>query len=353
MGRYRALSLLTALTLLTTLTGCSGSRQETQLVVFGTIISLQAEGLEQAQFDATVADLNQRFRQMHTDWHAWQPGLLERINQALASGHSHPVPHDLRQLLVRSQVLSKRSAGLFNPAAGNLFRAWGFHTSDYPVTAPAPAQEVIDAWLKQGVSMDDLSFDTNRISSRNRSVRLDLGGVAKGAAVAAAVAALKRAGGRRALVDAGGDLAAYSEGKAWRIAVRDPLTPDQPLGIVSVRNAEAVFTSGNYARYRADNPRRGHVIDPRDGQPIEHTLSATVLASDPVLADAAATALLVAGPKQWREVAVKMGVESALIVTEHGCVELTTAMRRRITLAARAPCQRDRAVPATHNLSND
>ncbi len=58
--------------------------------------------------------------------------------------------------------------------------------------------------------------------------------------------------------------------------------------MVDVRNA-AVATSGRYER-------GDHVVDPVTGQPARAADSATVVGPDPGLADAAASAVLVAGP---------------------------------------------------------
>ena len=56
-------------------------------------------------------------------------------------------------------------------------------------------------------------------------------------------------------------------------------------------------TSGNYRNYYyAGNERRSHTIDPRTGYPVQHSLlSATVVSSSCMRADALATACMVLG----------------------------------------------------------
>ena len=59
-------------------------------------------------------------------------------------------------------------------------------------------------------------------------------------------------------------------------------------------------TSGNYLQYYfVDGERRSHTIDPRSGYPVHHSLlSATVVASSGMRADALATACMVLGEQE-------------------------------------------------------
>ena len=76
--------------------------------------------------------------------------------------------------------------------------------------------------------------------------------------------------------------------------------------------------------------RYQHVLDPRTGYPVQHTAAATVVHDDALLADAAATALLVGGPAEFEEVCRILGLEVALIVTMTGDLRLTHAMEKRL-----------------------
>jgi thiamine biosynthesis lipoprotein len=72
-----------------------------------------------------------------------------------------------------------------------------------------------------------------------------------------------------------------------------------------------------------------HILDPRTGYPVTHTQAVTVVAADGTLADAASTALFVAGPKEWRHIAQALGVAAALRIDASGEIEMTAAMRDR------------------------
>jgi thiamine biosynthesis lipoprotein len=61
----------------------------------------------------------------------------------------------------------------------------------------------------------------------------------------------------------------------------------------------AVATSGDYARFfRLGGQRYSHIIDPRDGWPVDHSPSVTVVAETAMKADALATAASVMEPKE-------------------------------------------------------
>jgi thiamine biosynthesis lipoprotein len=57
-----------------------------------------------------------------------------------------------------------------------------------------------------------------------------------------------------------------------------------------------------------------------------------VIADDGLLADAAATALIVAGPAEWAEVARTMDLAEVLVVDAKGRVFQTPAMAERVAL---------------------
>jgi len=91
-----------------------------------------------------------------------------------------------------------------------------------------------------------------------------------------------------------------------------------------------VFTSGDYERYYMYKGKRyHHIIDPRTGYPAEGSQSVTVITKDSGLADAAATALFVAGPDHWYELAKKLGLKQVLLVDSEGKIHVSPQMLER------------------------
>jgi thiamine biosynthesis lipoprotein len=92
-----------------------------------------------------------------------------------------------------------------------------------------------------------------------------------------------------------------------------------------------VVTSGIYERVRMlDGRPCGHVFDPARGEPASALASVTVAHPDAALADAASTALLVAGPVAWQALAQRMGVDQVLVLDGQGRRQTTPAMARRL-----------------------
>jgi len=335
-----AASLLAALLL----AGCQRTPavREYTFLAFGTLVELKVAGADPALAERARALAGRRLEEWHHEWNAWHDSPLTRLNEALARGETVPVPPSLTGLLPRAAALSKRSDGLFNPAIGGLIGLWGFHSDD-PPQGPPPDDEAIRRLLESAPSMDDLDFAGGRVSSSNPALALDLGGFAKGVAVERLTAQLAGMGLDDLLLNAGGDLKVLgSHGdRPWRVGIRDPRGKGV-LASVEPRSGEAVFTSGDYERYFTWRGRRyHHLIDPRTGHPARGAVSVTVIANDAGLADAAATALFIAGPGQWPPIAARLGVDRVMLVRDDGRVEMTAAMAGRVRF------QKEPAPPVT------
>lgn len=307
------------------------------LFVFGTEVEVLLRSVDENTADLAIARLQAAYQAMHRDWHAWEDGELTRLNQAISARQPHPVRADLAALVRESQRLEQLSGGRFNPAIGRLVALWGFHTSDWPVTGPPPAAADVEKVAALQPSTLDLDIEDGLLTSRNPAVQLDFGAIAKGLAVDRGCAILADAGVGSALISAGGDLRVCGArtGRPWRVGIRRPGSgwPGEVIGGVEVEADEAVFTSGVDQRYREDDGERWpHIIDPRTGWPVQDISGVTVIAENGVLADAAATALVVAGPGEWAQVARDMGVDAVLVVDEHGRMQATPAMQGRLML---------------------
>mgnify|MGYP000864329482 CR=1 FL=1 len=317
------------------LTACQrNEEQSAELFVFGTIVELKLFGTPSDEASSAFSEIQKMFQGMHRDWHAWEPGRLTHINEAFEQGLSATADADIVEMIKRSQDIEVATGGRFNPAIGKLIRLWGFHTSDYPIVGPAPTQEQIDAILALEPSSRDIHIDGLELSSDNPAVSLDFGGIAKGHAVDLTIERLRGMGITNAIVNAGGDLRAIgSHGdRPWRVAVRKPGGGN--IGYLEVQGDEAIFTSGNYERFRQDQTERyPHILDPANGWPAKDIASVTVIANEGLLADVAATALVVAGLEDWPKVAHALALNQVAVVDEHGTVYLTPEMEKRITFS--------------------
>jgi thiamine biosynthesis lipoprotein len=302
-----------------------------QFFAFGTLIELTFYGIDPALAAQASNRLEQGFLARHEDWHAWEPGTLTATNQALATGKPFNGAAHVLPLLVEANRLSRLSNGLFNPTVGKLIDLWGFHENERAI-GTLPATQAIDTLLEQAPSADDVTIEGTRISNRNPAVQYDLGAFAKGYAIDIAIEELRSSGIHNAIVSAGGDLRTIgSHGdRPWRIGIRHPRQTGI-LASIELEGDASVFTSGDYERFfEVDGKRYHHIIDPRTGYPADATTSVTVIHTDAATADAAATALFVAGPGQWVDIARHMPIQYVLLIDTDGIIHLNPAMQARI-----------------------
>jgi thiamine biosynthesis lipoprotein len=302
-----------------------------QLFAFGTLIDITTQGVDAAQSRTAIQAVDALYQQQHRNWHAWQRGALDDLNRAIAAGKPWQTEPSIVQLIRMGQTFERLSDGLFNPAIGELLALWGFQ-QDAP-EGPPPSPQQINAWLSHKPSSLQLAIDGNTVRSSNPHVQLDFGGFAKGYSVGKAVELLENRGIHNLIVNAGGDLCLRGNrggNKPWRIGIRHPRR-DGALATLQLQGAACVFTSGDYERHFTFKGKRyHHILDPRNGYPATGTHSVTVIADDPALADAAATALFVAGAEHWQSVAVSMGVREVLRIDDQEVAWITPRLAQRI-----------------------
>lgn len=216
------------------------------------------------------------------------------------------VSQDVFRVVARAIAISRDTDGAFDPTVAPLVALW----RDARTTGRLPARAAIDA-ARARTGWRRVELDAARSSIRlpDPGMRIDLGGIAKGDILQAALTTLRDAGSGAALVEAGGDIVAGDAppGQAgWRIAV--PETTSEvvlPVGtqndlrgrFVYIANA-ALATSGPAAQFvQIDGVRYSHVVDPRTGWALTTSVTAHVIAADGATADALATAATVAGAR--------------------------------------------------------
>jgi FAD:protein FMN transferase len=319
------------------------------LLVFGTEAQIELRSADMVAARAALTRSAAELNRLHRDWHPWEPGALTHFNDALAGGAAVAIPEVLQLPLARGRELAVASDGLFNPAIGRLVDLWGFHTHDYPVHTPPPAADVLLAWREDVPTLAQLELlDDGRVRSLHPQLQLDFTAMAEGFAASLVAEHLLQAGVAHAMIAIGGDVLVLGDAgrRPWQVGVRDPFDEGALLAGIALHDGEALFSSGSYARYR-ESPLGGrwpHVIDARSGLPARGVAAVSVLHRDPVLADAAATALMVAGPTRLAEVAERLGVRCVLLLTEDDTLLATTAMHARLRLL-REPTRRAPPLP--------
>lgn len=298
---------------------------------FGTRVDVMISDHDIYKVDSALKELAAGFETMNHNWHPWKPGQIGDVNNAIRRGGSAEIDGHLAYMISEITGLYLASAGTYNPAIGNIVSAWGFHGERKEDWVP-PSHELIDSILATNPSPLDLHVADNRVFSNNAAVKLDLSGYARGYALSLGVRVLQAAGVEHAVIKAGGDIIAMGHryDTPWRIGIKHPQGKGN-IALLETLGTEAVFTSGNMERFNEHQGKRyHHIIDPRTGNPTQSIASATVINPNAALADAAATALVVAGKDDWRDIARAMGIEYAMIIDERGAVQATSAMKERL-----------------------
>jgi FAD:protein FMN transferase len=313
----------------------SGCRDETPVVTarftaFDTQIDVSIVGVSRIDAERAARLLEEDFAFMDRAWHAWDPGPLGRVNQLLPTGEAFVAPPSIIPLVRLSQTLYEQSGGLFNPAIGHLNHLWGFHSDDVKGRRPPEARE-IRRLVAANPGIDDVQIDGLMLRGTNPAVDLDFSAITKGYGVDLAVGHLRELGVRHAMVSAGATVRVIGErsGQPWRITVRRP-SGSGVLAVLLLRGDESIATVADYERNFVFEGRTYHQpLDPRTGYPAAGARSVTVIHGDAATAEGAATALFVAGPEGWFDVARHIGVRYVLMVDGTGTVIMDPAMAKR------------------------
>ena len=240
-------------------------------------------------------------------------------------------------LILAATHYGQLSEGRFNAGIGQLTELWQFHDISNLQTT-LPDSDRLASRVQAKPSLTSLTWRGKVLSGQNNELMIDLGGIAKGAILQDCERLLRAAGVGNAIVNIGGDLLVMGDvgGRAARIGIRSPLQEAAVAGL-DVASGEAVFTSGTYERFvEIDGKRYAHILDPATGLPVQHTVSVTVVHTDPLRADAAATALLVGGAAEFDTLVAALQLEFALLIDASGDTRLTPAMEQRLHWIERA-----------------
>lgn len=338
INRRTLITSLASLWVTPYLTACSPATQKytAQIPVFGTLVDIVLYAQTPQQANQAIQAVEQTFYNFHREWHAWEKGgIISKINHAIASQTPITVADSVKDFIQDSQQLCLQSNRLFDPGIGKLIALWGFHSESWQ--GPPPSDSAIQNWLKQRPSILDIHFQGNQLIANNPDVQLDFGGNAKGLALDIALRSLQQQNIHHALVSIGGDMKSLGlkpNNHSWQVAIQNPKAPEKVITSFPLKANESAVTSGTYQRYFSwQDTNYSHLINPNTGWPVEKTksfVSVTVVHNNATLADAAATALLIAGPSQWQKIAQKMGVEIALAIDAQNKISSLAGIESRM-----------------------
>lgn len=212
---------------------------------------------------------------------------------ARSGGDPVPVSDDLFAVLARAEELARLSDGAFDVTVGPYVRLWRAARR----TGRMPAADALaEAAARVGWRHVVLDAAAQTVRLAVPGMQLDLGGIAKGYAIDAALAVLRAHGVDRAYVALGGDVVvgAPPPGEAgWALQVAYADTAHRHVVLAHA----AISSSGDTEQFvEIDGRRYSHVVDPHTGLGLTSRVAATVVAPCATCSDGLATLLTTLGP---------------------------------------------------------
>ncbi len=296
--------------------------QRNEGTVFGTIYHIIYESEEDLhinikaelkKFDNSLSMFNKQ-------------SILSRVNQ---NDSTVMLDEWTEYVITKGIEISENTGGAFDMTVAPLVNAWGFGFKKSDSVTP----ELIDS-LRSFIGYKNFTIEYHKVNKADERTQLDASAIAKGYACDIIAQFLASKGIENYMVEIGGEVTAKGKNTndvCWRIGINKPIEDNSTNTgeieeVVQLCDA-GMATSGNYRNfYYKDGKKVAHTIDPRTGYPVEHSLlSATVIASNCLEADAYATAFMVLGLEESLKLAQANTNIAAFFIYDSGDGKTATA----------------------------
>lgn len=268
------------------------------LTAMGTEVELaaRATGADRGRLEAALDAAVRWLRQAERILSRFQPASeLSRLNAA--AGRPCRVSPLLAAVLDAALDSARETGGLYDPTVLPCLLAAGYRTGLPPASrrgsvagGEAPA-DWRPCWAQ--VALDRQA----RFVTLPPGAALDFGGIAKGWAADAIVAAWP--GDAPLVVNVGGDVRVHvpaGDDAGWPVHVADPFAPDRDLARLRLPGGGVATSSVLGRRWLTPQGWRHHIIDPRTGAPANTDVAqATVLAATATQAEVWVKAVCILG----------------------------------------------------------
>jgi len=222
-------------------------------------------------------------------------------------------------VLNRSIEIAKETEGDFDPTIGPLVRLWGFGFDELRQDV---SKEMVEAQLSNtGFEHIQIKGDSVIIP---KDFQIDFNAIAQGYTVDYLSEFLESHSVANYMVEVGGEVrtkGVNDSNEIWTIGVDKPkeeIDTDDRFQFILKLEDMGLATSGNYRKFWVDEEtgaRYSHTIDPNTGYPAKNSLlSASIISSSAMNADAYATVCMVKGLEDCKEfLATKNDLEGYLV----------------------------------------
>jgi len=287
-----------------------------------TILNITAE-TSQKNFEKTIIAVTNEINIIDHILNPYnEKSEIASLNKKSREGETEiPLSKTLAFLFEKGLMYAKLSNYHFDISVGSLMELWGIDASSSNQTVPS--KEDINYVLNEKSGSMYASIKTNSDGSYTllleKPLTFDLGSYGKGFILSKLVEIFKNNNIENFLIDFGGDTYAHGlnpKKKPWVIAIQKPRAymDNDYLAIIMTTNA-SIVTSGDYERYFIeDGIKYHHIIDAKTGYPSKEAISATIVDTDPLNADALSTISFLMGSNFYTN--SKFNYSESYLVTE-------------------------------------
>lgn len=266
--------------------------------LLGTFVEITGSGLDEAGLHQAIDEAFSAIEAIHQLLSVHDAkSELSFINRK-AARQAVSVSKESFNILHIAHGLAKESDGAFDYTTGSRLASWGL--------LPKRLQR------KNSGNWRDVLLLSDRKIRFQRALTIDLGGIAKGYAVDAAMKILQKRGLKAAMVNAGGDLRVFGA-EASKIHLRHPSRPNIFAHTLTIRSSALATSSPCFTEKIWQGQRVSHLVNSRNERPITGSISVTVRAPACWLADAL-TKVVLNSPRSANRLLAKYGAE-ALVLT--------------------------------------
>ena len=263
----------------------------------GTTVTIRVYAPNQNTAKIAIAKAFARVHQLDQIFSDYSP--TSEVSR-LTAGKPVRISDELFTVVEASQALAAETEGAFDVTIGALTSLWRQARKESRLLTDDERETALKASGYQHLKLDKKK---RTLELMRPGMRLDFGAIAKGYAAREALRILRRNQCPIALVGVSGDIAIGDSppGLAgWLIRIE----PSPGVSQVLTLQNTGVSTSGDREQFLEMNGKRySHIIDPRTGTPLTNGLGISVVATDPMLADALATVLCVLGKDRAQQIA--------------------------------------------------
>jgi thiamine biosynthesis lipoprotein len=286
--------------------------------LLGTYVEIDAAGLAGPALERAIEAAFGAVARVHRLMSFHDPESdLSRLNRRAVA---EPVAVDrwTAKVLAKARTLFDETCGLFDCAVGAELMRCG----------RLPSHGLGNIASGTFAAVEFMSDDRIRFSA---PIAIDLGGIAKGFAVDRALDVLSSFGIESAIVNAGGDLAAFGV-ESHAVHIRHPRNPAQLVCSVGIRNEALASSARRFDPFHGADTAETAVIDPATRRVPETVDGVSVRAPSCMIADALTKIVMIAGTEasdlldHYRA--------SALMISADGTLQISSDFHRAVHLAA-------------------